>query len=54
MTLRSPSIIAVDLWKALKKKFKKDKFFILKIFLYSAYIFISGKKAMSCFRLLAQ
>jgi len=47
-------MIIVDLWKALKKKFKKDKFLVIKLLLYSAYIYISGKKAVSCFRLLAQ
>ena len=54
MALRSLSKIAVDLGRALRKKFHKDKFFIVKMLLYSAYIFISAKKAVSCFRLLAQ
>lgn len=54
MTMRSPSKIAIDLIRALLKKFKKDKYLVLKLVLYPAYIFISGKKAVSCFRLLAQ
>ena len=54
MKFRDLHKILVDLWKALKKKFKKDKFLVIKLLLYSAYIYISGKKAVSCFRLLAQ
>ncbi|CDW73967.1 e3 ubiquitin-protein ligase march2-like [Stylonychia lemnae] len=54
LTLRSFGKIAFDLWRALKKKFSKDQFFLIKILLYSAYIYISAKKAVSCFRLLAQ
>jgi hypothetical protein len=54
MRLRSFQQITQGLWRALAKKFKKDKFFIIKILLYSLYIYISAKKAVSCFRLLAQ
>ena len=52
MRLRSLSKILPDLSKAILKKLKKDKLFVLKLILYSAYIFLSAKKAVKCFKLL--
>ena len=54
MTLRSFSTIIIDILKVLRKKISKDKFFLFKLLMYSAYIYIIGNKAMSCFRLLVQ
>ncbi len=52
MQLRSFKLILIDVLKAMRKKFKKDKLFIFKLIMYSAYVYISGNKAISCFKLL--
>lgn len=54
MKLRPMNKIAIDVFKAIKKKFRKDKLYVLKVLLYTAYIYISAKKAVSCFKLLVQ
>lgn len=54
MSLRSPALIVKDLMKSLWKKFHKDKLYSLKVLMYVLYIYISGKKAVSCIRILIE
>lgn len=54
MALRTPSLIIKDLLKSLSKKFYKDKLYTLKVLMYVLYIYISGKKAVSCIRILIE
>mmetsp|Transcript_25893 Transcript_25893/g.34653 ORF Transcript_25893/g.34653 Transcript_25893/m.34653 type:complete len:98 (+) Transcript_25893:517-810(+) len=47
--------IARDLIKLLVKRLTRDdKFFIFKVVIYSAYIVLSCKKAVACYRLLVE
>lgn len=43
-----------DLLKLLVKRLTKEKFLLLKMVIYSAYIVLSCKKAVACYRLLVQ
>ena len=43
-----------DLVKLLCKRLKREKFFFLKVIIYSAYIVLSCKKAVACYRLLIE
>ena len=43
-----------DLIKLLCKRLKREKFFFLKLIIYSAYIVLSCKKAIACYRLLIE
>lgn len=52
MRLRAFNKIWKDLVKNIIKKLKKDKLLVLKFLLYTAYVFLSAKKAINCFRLL--
>ena len=52
MRLRSFNKIWRDILKNIFKKLKKDKLLVLKFLLYTAYAFLSAKKAINCFRLL--
>lgn len=42
MSMRQFSFIVKDIFKAIIKKFKKDKLFIFKLVMYSAYVYISN------------
>ncbi len=39
-----------DTTKAVLKKLRKDKLFVLKVLLYTAYVFLSAKKAINCIK----
>ena len=52
MRARPFNKIVKDLAKAIIKKLRKDKLFVLKFILYTAYAFLSAKKALTCLRLL--
>jgi len=52
MRLRSFDKIRRDLLKTILKKIRKDKMLVLKFLLYTAYVFLSARKAINCFRLL--
>jgi hypothetical protein len=52
MRLRSFDKIWRDLLKTILKKFRKDKMLVLKFLLYTAYVFLSARKAINCFGLL--
>mmetsp|Transcript_41278 Transcript_41278/g.30350 ORF Transcript_41278/g.30350 Transcript_41278/m.30350 type:complete len:103 (+) Transcript_41278:236-544(+) len=52
LQFRPFSLILLDMFKAISKKFKKDKLLIIKLVIYAAYFYISGNKAITCFRLL--
>jgi hypothetical protein len=52
MKLRPLKPILNDLYKTIIKSLKKDKLIVLKFLLYTAYVFLSAKKAVNCFRLL--
>ncbi len=52
MKLRPFKPIIRDLFKAIMKSLKKDKLLVLKFLLYTAYVVLSAKKAINCFRLL--
>lgn len=52
MKLRPFRPIIKDLYKTIIKSLKKDKLIVLKFLLYTAYVFLSAKKAVNCFRLL--
>jgi hypothetical protein len=54
MKLRPIKRVIVDLTKAIFKKIRKDKLFVLKFLLYTAYMFLSAKKAINCLKLLYQ
>jgi hypothetical protein len=41
-----------DLYKSIIKSLRKDKLIVIKFLLYTAYVFLSAKKAVNCFRLL--
>jgi hypothetical protein len=43
-----------DLLKTIIKKLRKDKLLVLKFLLYTAYVFLSARKAINCFRMLYQ
>ena len=44
--------ILKDLCKLFLKKLTRDKFLIIKVVIYSAYMVLSCKKAAACYRLL--
>lgn len=47
--------IARDLIKLLVKRLTRDdKFFVFKLVIYSAYIVLSCKKAVACYRMLVE
>lgn len=54
MSWRKPSEIFRDLGRSILKKVSKDKFFVLKMLMYILYVYISGKKAVSCIRILIE
>ena len=41
-----------DLLKTIVKKLRKDKLLVLKFLLYTAYVFLSARKAINCFKML--
>lgn len=46
--------IVRDLVKLMAKKVTRDKFVVFKVIIYSAYILLSCKKAVACYRLLIE
>ena len=50
MKLRPLSQISRDTGKAILKKLRKDKLYVLKVLLYTAYVFLSAKKALNCIK----
>jgi hypothetical protein len=52
MRLRPIKPIMRDLYKSIIKSLRKDKLIVIKFLLYTAYVFLSAKKAVNCFRLL--
>lgn len=54
LSLKRIRAIVRDMIKLLVKRLTKEKFLFLKVVIYSAYIVLSCKKAIACFKLLIE